>query len=84
MEEKKIVTTEEELEALIAVSSSHFAEGRGDEKAREIAEMSACISYDFVNHLAGRKNLPQEEIDLYYETVRPMRAVIKLFKEIFK
>ena len=84
MEEKKIVTTEEELEALIAVSSSHFAEGRGAEEAREIAEMSAGISYDVINHLTGRKKLPQEEIDQYYAVATPMHELVRLFERIFK
>ena len=84
MEEKKeIITTEEELESLIAVAASRSSKKFGDiHFGLLIMGVASEISVDVLNHLSGREKLPQESIDLYREIRNTPRETQKIMLDI--
>ncbi|WP_418539746.1 hypothetical protein [Massilistercora timonensis] len=84
MEEKKeIITTEEELESLIAVAASRSSKKFGDiHFGLLIMGVAREISVDVLNHLSGREKLPQESIDLYREIRNTPRETQKIMLDI--
>lgn len=84
MEEKKeIITTEEELESLIAVAASKNSKKFGDiHFGLLIMGVASEISVDVLNHLSGREKLPQESIDLYRAVKNTPRETQKIMLDI--
>ena len=84
MEEKKeIITTEEELESLIAVAASRSSKKFGDiHFGLLIMGVVSEISVDVLNHLSGREKLPQESIDLYRSVKNTPRETQKAILDI--
>lgn len=84
MEEKKeIITTEEELENLIAVAASRSSRKFDDiHFGLLIMGVASEISVDVLNHLSGREKLPQESIDLYREIRNTPRGTQKIMLDI--
>lgn len=84
MEEKKeIITTEEELESLIAVAASKNAKKFGDiHFGLLIMGAASEISVDVLNHLSGREKLPQESIDLHRAVKNTSRETLKIMLDI--
>ena len=84
MEEKKeIITTEEELESLIAIAASRSARKFGDiHFGLLIMGVASEILVDVLNHLSGREKLPQEAIDLYRAVKNTPRETQKTMLDI--
>ena len=65
MEEKKIITTEEELRMLIGLAAADVVERIGEDKEDLILDVAAGICTKVNDHLTGRKQFSTDDIELY-------------------
>lgn len=65
MEEKKIITTEEELRMLIGLAAADVVERIGEDKEDLIMDVAAGICTKVNGHLTGRKQFSSADIALY-------------------
>lgn len=65
MEEKKIITTEEELRMLIGLAAADVVERIGEDKGDLILDVAAGICTKVNDHLTGRKQFSTDDIELY-------------------
>lgn len=65
MEEKKIITTEEELRMLIGLAEADVVERIGEDKGDLILDVAAGICTKVNDHLTGRKQFSTDDIELY-------------------
>lgn len=65
MEEKKIITTEEELRMLIGLAAADVVERIGEDKEDLIIDVAAGICTKVNGHLTGRKQFSSADIALY-------------------
>ena len=80
---KEIITTEEELESLIAVAASKNSKKFDDIYfGLLIMGVASEITVDVLNHLSGREKLPQESIDLYRAVKNTPRETQKIMLDI--
>ena len=59
MEEKKIITTELELQAVIAVAAIVYAEQHKEMNSDYVMDVAAGIAVKIVRHFTGEKQLPE-------------------------
>lgn len=80
---KEIITTEEELESLIAVAAARSSKKFDDiHFGLLIMGIASEISADVLNHLSGREKLPQESLDLYRDVKNTPRKTQKIMLDI--
>lgn len=79
MDDKKIVTTESELFMLIGCASAVAAEEK-NLPIEVTADHASDIARIVIDHLTGRKKIPEEDIELYELVDKGVGAVIKLFQ----
>lgn len=65
MEEKKIITTEEELRMLIGLAADQICDTHEEGKEGLIMDVAADICNKVNDHLTGRKKFSDEDIKLY-------------------
>lgn len=65
MEEKKIITTEEELRMLIGLAAADVVERIGEDKEDLIMYVAAGICTKVNDHLTERKQFSTDDIELY-------------------
>lgn len=79
MEEKKIITTEEELRMLIGLAAADVVERIGEDKEDLILDVAAGICTKVNDHLAGRKQFSTDDIELY----KNIMGVFNLAEKIY-
>lgn len=88
MGEKKIVTTNHELETLMAVASAEvavdLADKKGPEYLEDVAYVVAKISCMVIDHLTGEKKLPEEEVAAFDAASAARRFVTGLIEAVYK
>lgn len=65
MEEKKIITTEEELRMLIGLAAEQVCNSYGEGKEGLILDVAADICRKVNDHLTGRKKFSTDDMELY-------------------
>lgn len=65
MEEKKIITTEEELKMLIGLAADQICNSHEGDKEDLIMDIAANICVKVNDHLTGRKKFNADYIELY-------------------
>ena len=70
MEEKKIITTEEELRMLIGLAAEQVCSTHGSDKEELILDVAADICRKVNDHLTGRKKFSTDDIELYKALTR--------------
>lgn len=79
MEEKKIITTEEELRMLIGLAAADVVERIGEDKEDLILDVAAGICTKVNDHLTGRKQFSTDDIELY----KNIMGVFNLAEKIY-
>ena len=79
MEEKKIITTEEELRMLIGLAAADVVERIGEDKGDLIIDVAAGICTKVNDHLTGRKQFSTDDIELY----KNIMGVFNLAEKIY-
>lgn len=65
MEEKKIITTEEELRMLIGLAAEQVCNSYEEDKEELILDVAADICLKVNDHLTGREKFSTDDIELY-------------------
>ncbi|WP_346663223.1 hypothetical protein [uncultured Merdimonas sp.] len=65
MEEKKIITTENELRMLIGLAAEQVCNSHEKDKEGLILDVAAEICIKVNGHLTGRKEFDSDDIELY-------------------
>ena len=65
MEEKKIITTEEEIGILIGLAADQVCDSHEKDKEGLILDVAAEICIKVNDHLTGRKEFDSDDIELY-------------------
>ena len=78
MEEKKIITTEEELRMLIGLAAADVVERIGEDKEELILDVAADICRKVNDHLTGREKFSADDIELYKDLRGAFNLVEKL------
>ena len=79
MEEKKIITTEEELRMLIGLAAADVVERIGEDKEDLILDVAAGICTKVNDHLTRRKQFSTDDIELY----KNIMGVFNLAEKIY-
>lgn len=80
MEEKKIITTDLELQALIGLAASHYLEEHRELNDDFVLQTAAEIASRVISHLTGKTIFPEnllKETKQYCETVNATRRIMK-------
>lgn len=78
MEEKKIITTEEELRMLIGLAAEQVCNSYEEDKEELILDVAADICRKVNDHLTGRKKFSTEDIELYKALLGVFNAAEKI------
>ena len=65
MEEKKIITTEEEIAMLIGLAQSQICDSHDESEEDLIVDVAGDICIKVNDHLTGRKKFSEEDIARY-------------------
>ena len=88
MGEKKIVTTNHELETLMAVASAEIAvdlaNKKGPEYLEDVAYIISNVSCMVIDHLTGEKKLQEEEVAAFDAASSARRFVTGLIEAVYK
>lgn len=79
MEEKKIITTEEELQMLIGLAADQICNTHEEGKEGLIMDVAADICNKVNDHLTGRKQFSTDDIELY----KNIMGVFNLAEKIY-
>lgn len=79
MEEKKIITTEEELRMLIGLAAADVVERIGEDKEDLILYVAAGICTKVNDHLTGRKQFSTDDIELYKNIMGVFNPAEKIY-----
>lgn len=78
MEEKKIITTEEELRMLIGLAQNQICNSHEESEEDLIIDVAGDICIKVNDHLTGRKKFSAEEIAEY----KALKAIFDLAEKI--
>ena len=78
MEEKKIITTEEEIAMLIGLAANQICDSHEEIKENLIIDVAGNICIKVNDHLTGRKKFSEEDITLY----KTIKAMLDLAEKI--
>lgn len=81
MEEKKIITTEEELQMLIGLAADQVCNTHEEDKEGLIMDVAADICNKVNDHLTGRKKFGVDDIKLYKTLISVLNLDEKLSEE---
>lgn len=88
MGEKKIVTTNYELETLMAAASAELAvdlaDKKGPEYLEDVAYVVAKVSCMVIDHLTGKEKIPEENIAAFNAVSASRRFVFGLIEAVYK
>lgn len=79
MEEKKIITTEEELRMLIGLAAEQVCNSYGEDKEGLILDVAAGICTKVNDHLTGRKQFSTDDIELYKNIMGAFNLAEKIY-----
>lgn len=79
MEEKKIITTEEELKMLIGLAADQICNSHEGDKEDLIMDIAASICIKVNDHLTGRKKFNADVIEVYKAVIGACESSEKIF-----
>ena len=78
MEEKKIITTEEEIATLIGLAQSQICDSHDESEKDLIVDVAGDIYIKVNDHLTGRKKFSEEDIARH----KTLKAIFDLAEKI--
>lgn len=78
MEEKKIITTEEEIAMLIGLAQSQICDSHDESEEDLIVDVAGDICIKVNDHLTGRKKFSAEDIARY----KTLRAIYDMAEKL--
>ena len=72
MEEKKIITTEEEISILIGLAADQVCDSHEKDKENLILVVAADICKKVNDHLTGRKKFSADDVEQYTEMFKDL------------
>lgn len=78
MEEKKIITTEEEIGMLIGLAADQICDSHEESEENLIIDIAGDICIKVNDHLTGRKKFSAEDIARY----KPLKAIYDMAEKL--